>query len=89
MTKKQYQMFLAVKNGKNGSLYDVYKTFSQAKYIAFTNCIYEMHLKDGFNFRITTVNCNFFCCGFLYYDENKRLCCRYYTGRNTYDFIAE
>lgn len=89
MTKKQHQMFLAVKNGKNESLYDVYKTFSQAKCIRFTNCIYEMCRKDGFNFRITAANCSFFCCGFLYYDENNHLRCRYYAGRNTYDFIAE
>lgn len=71
------------------NLLDVYKTFSSKKYLAFENCKDEMHRKDGFNFRITTANCSFFCCGFLYYDENKHLRCRYYTGRNTYDFIAE
>ena len=82
-------MFYAVTHSNNESLYDVYKTFSHAKYMAFDNCIYECACLNGFNFRITSVSCNFFCCGFLYYDENKRLNCRYYTGRNTYDFIAE
>lgn len=82
-------MVYAVTHSDKESLYDVYKTFSQAKCIAFTNCKYEMSRKDGFNFRITGANCNFFCCGFLYYDENNRLRCRYYTGRKTYDFIAE
>ena len=89
MTKKQHQMLWQVTHSNNESLYDVYKTISHAKYLAYDNCIYEMRRKDGFNFRITSATCNFFCCGFLYYDENKRLHCRYYTGRNTYDFIAE
>ena len=89
MTKKQQQMLWAVAHSTNESLYDVYKSFSDSKYRAYDYCIYEMHRKDGFNFRITSANCNFFCCGFLYYDENNRLNCRYYTGRNTYDFIAE
>lgn len=89
MTKKQQQMVYAVTHSDKESLYDVYKTFSHAKYMAFDNCIYEMRRKDGFNLRITAANTFSFCCGFLYYDENKHLRCRYYTGRNTYDFIAE
>lgn len=89
MTKKQYQMYLAVKNSKNESLYDVYKTFSHAKYMAFDNCIYEMRINDGFNLRITSANTFSFSCGFLYYDYDKRLHCRYYTGQNVYDFIVE
>ena len=89
MTKKQQQMFKAVHDSEYCNLYDVYKSFSDAKRRAYDYCIYEMHRKNGFYFRITDANCNFFCCGFLYYDENKRLHCRYYTGRNTYDFIAE
>ena len=89
MTKKQYQMFLAVKNSKNESLYDVYKSFSHAKYMAFDNCIYEMRRKNGFNLRITAANTFSFSCGFLYYDDDKHLRCRYYTGQNVYDFIVE
>lgn len=89
MTKKQKQMLWAVTHSNNESLYDVYKSFSDSKYRAYDYCKYEMHRKDGFNFRITSVSCHFFSCGFLYYDENKHLRCRYYTGRNTYDFIAE
>ena len=88
MTKKQQQMLWQVTHSNNESLYDVYKTFSDSKYRAYDYCRYEMHRKDGFNFRITSTNCHFFSCGFLYYD-NKHLRCRYYTGRNTYDFIAE
>jgi len=89
MTKKQQQMLWAVTHSNNETLDDVYKTYSCYKYRAYDYCIYEMHRKDGFNFRITSANCNFFCCGFLYYDKDKHLHCRYYTGRNTYDFIAE
>ena len=89
MTKKQQQMLYAVTHSDNESLYDVYKTFSHAKYMAFDNCIYEMRRKDGVNLRITSANTFSFSCGFLYYDENKRLKCRYYTGQNVYDFIAE
>lgn len=89
MTKKQHEMLWSVTYSDKESLYDVYNTFSHAKYMAFDNCRYEMYCKDGFNLRITSANSNFFCCGFLYYDENKRLHCRYYTGRNTYDFIAD
>ena len=89
MNKKQQQMLWQVTHSSKESLYDVYKTFSQYKYFAYERCKGEMYRKDGFNFRITSATCNFFCCGFLYYDENKRLHCRYYTGRNTYDFIAE
>ena len=88
MTKKQQQMFYAVTHSDNESLYDVYKSFSDYKRRAYDYCMYEMHCKDGFNFRITSATCNFFCCGFLYYDD-KHLRCRYYTGRSTYDFIAE
>ena len=89
MTKKQQEMLWKVTHSHNTDLYDVYKSFSDVKRHAFDNCIYEMHRKNGFNFRITSATPRFFCCGFLYYDENKRLNCRYYTGRNTYDFIAE
>ena len=89
MTKKQYQMFTAVKNSKNDSLYDVYSTFSQEKHLAFEDCMHEMRIYDGFNFRITSANTFSFSCGFLYYGYDKHLHCRYYTSRNTYDFIAE
>ena len=89
MTKKQQQMFKAVHDSEYTVLYDVYKSFSDDKRRAFYYCLNEMYSKKGFYFRITSANCNFFCCGFLYYDENNRLKCRYYTGRNTYDFIAE
>ena len=82
-------MLWAVTHSNNETLDDVYKTYSWYKYRAYDYCKGEMYSKDGFNFRITGANCNFFCCGFLYYDENKRLKCRYYTGRNIYDFIAE
>lgn len=81
-------MLWNVTHSNNESLYDVYNTFSHAKYMAFDNCIYEMRRKDGFNLRITTANTYSFSCGFLYYD-NKCLHCRYYTGKNVYDFIAE
>ena len=89
MTKKQKAMLWKVTHSSNESLYDVYKSFSDSKYRAYDYCIYEMYRKDGFNFRITSATCNFFSCGFLYYDKDKHLHCRYYTGRNTYDFIAE
>ena len=89
MTKKQKQMLWAVTHSDKESLYDVYKTFSHAKYMAFDNCIYEMRRKNGFNLRITSANTFTFSCGFLYYDEDKHLRCRYYTGQNVYDFIAE
>ena len=89
MTNKQQQMLWKVTHSNNTDLFDVYKSFSEDKRRAFYYCLNEMYCKDGFNFRITSVTCNFFFCGFLYYDENKRLKCRYYTGRNTYDFIAE
>ena len=71
------------------NLFDVYKSFSDNKRRTFDYCMNEMRRKGGFNFRITSVTCSFFSCGFLYYDENKHLCCRYYTGKNTYDFVAE
>ena len=89
MNKKQQQMLWNVTHSSNESLCDVYKTCSREKHFAYDKCIYEMHRKDGFNFRITAANCHFFSCGFLYYDENKRMRCRYYTAQNTYDFIAE
>ena len=89
MTKKQQQMFKAVHDSDYCTLYDVYKTFSQDKRLAYDYCTYQMSRKNGFYFRITSANTFYFSCGFLYYDENARLHCRYYTGRNTYDFIAE
>ena len=82
-------MVYAVTHSDNESLYDVYKSFSDYKRRAYDYCVYEMHRKDGFNFRITSRNCSFFSCGFLYYDDDKHLHCRYYTGQNVYDFIAE
>ena len=89
MTKNQQQMLWKVTHSNNTELFDVYKSFSDDKRRAYDYCKYEMRRKDGFNLRITSVNTFSFSCGFLYYDENKRLKCRYYTGRNTYDFIAE
>lgn len=89
MTKKQHQMMWQVTHSSNESLHDVYKTFSQDKYIAYERCKGEMYRKEGFNFRITSANTFAFACGFLYYDVDKRLRCRYYTSRNMYDFIAE
>ena len=89
MTKKQHQMLWNVTHSNNYELYDVYKTYSQDKLNAFNACMRDCARVSGFNFRITSANCNFFCCGFLYYDENGYLHCRYYTGRNIYDFIAE
>lgn len=64
MTKKQQQMLYAVTHSNSESLYDVYKTFSHAKYLAFDNCIYEMRRKDGFNFSITSATCISFVVGF-------------------------
>lgn len=89
MTKKQHQMVWAVTQSNKESLYNVYKTFSHAKYMAFDNCIYEMRCKDGFNLRITSANTYSFSCGFLYYDADNRLRCRYYTSQNVYDFTVE
>lgn len=89
MTKKQHQMLWAVTHSNNESLYDVYKSFSNDKRLAYEYCRYEMSRKEGFNLRITYANTYSFSCGFLYYDENKRLHCRYYTSANVYDFIAE
>lgn len=89
MTKKQQQMLWNVTHSSNESLYDVYKTFSQDKYLACERCQREMDSLNGFNFRITSANTFLFSCGFLYYDDNKRLHCRYYTGYNIYDFITE
>ena len=89
MTKKQQKMLWAVTHSTNESLYDVYTTFSDNKRRAYDYCIYEMRRKDGFNLRITSANTFSFSCGFLYYDENKHLRCRYFTSQNTYDFIAE
>ena len=89
MTKKQQQMLWNVTHSNDTDLFDVYKSFSDDNRSACDYCMYEMHLKDGFNFRITSTNTYHFSCGFLYYDENKRLHCRYYTGRNIYDFIAD
>ena len=82
-------MLWNVAHSNNETLYDVYKTFSQDKYLAYERCKGDMYRKDGFNFRITSANSFSFSCGFLYYDENTRLKCRYYTGKNVYDFIAE
>ena len=89
MNKKQRQMLWKVTHSNNTDLFDVYKSFSDDKRRAYYYCIYEMHLKDGFNFRITSAISYSFSCGFLYYDENKHLKCRYYTSQNVYDFIAE
>ena len=89
MTKKQQAMLWKVTHSSNESLYDVYKSFSVSKYRAYDYCIYEMRRKGGFNFRITSANTFSFSCGFLYYDDDKHLHCRYYTSQNTYDFIAE
>ena len=89
MTKKQQQMLKAVHDSEYTDLYDVYKSFSDDKRRAFYYCLNEMYSKKGFYFRITSANTFSFSCGFLYYDENGYLHCRYYTGRNTYDFIAE
>lgn len=89
MTEKQQQMFKAVNESDYCNLFDVYKSFSTDKYNAFNYCLRECARLNGFNFRITSTNTFHFSCGFLYYDENKRLRCRYYTGRNTYDFIVE
>lgn len=89
MTKKQQQMLWNVTHSIDTNLFDVYKSFSENKRRAFDYCKHEMCRKDGFNFRITSVNTFSFACGFLYYDENKHLRCRYYTRQNTYDFIAE
>ena len=89
MTKKQHQMLWKVTHSNNESLNDVYKTFSKYKYLAYERCKGDMYYKDGFNFRITSANTFSFTCGFLYYDDNKHLRCRYYTGQNMYDFIAE
>ena len=89
MTKKQQQMVWNVTHSNNTELYNVYKTCSQDKRIAFNSCTLECTRKSGFNFRITYANTYSFSCGFLYYDEDKHLHCRYYTSQNTYDFIAE
>lgn len=89
MTKKQQQMLWNVTHSNNTELCEVYKTFSQEKIIAFKACMLDCTRVSGFNFRITSANTFSFSCGFLYYDDDKHLHCRYYTGRNTYDFIAE
>lgn len=89
MTKKQQKMLWRVGHSENETLYDVYKTFSQEKYLAYERCKGEMYRKNGFNFRITSKNTFLFTCGFLYYDENKHLKCRYFTAQNVYDFLAE
>ena len=82
-------MLWKVTHSNNESLYDVYKTFSQDKYLACERCKREMDSLNGFNFRITSANTFSFACGFLYYDEDKHLHCRYYTSQNTYNFIAK
>ena len=87
MNKKQ-QMLWAVTHSDDEFLRDVYKSFSVFKERAFDNCLHDCARVGGFNFRITSHNSSFFSCGFLYYDENKYLKCRYYTGKNVYDFIA-
>ena len=89
MNKKQQQMLWNVTHSNNTDLFDVYKSFSDDKRRAYYYCLNEMYNKDGFNFRITSANTFSFACGFLYYDEDKHLHCRYYTSQSTYDFITE
>lgn len=89
MTKNQQQMFLAVTHSDKEELREVYASFSKNKFVAFQKCLREMGSVNGFNFRITGKNAYSFTCGFLYYDEKQQLHCRYYTKKNTYDFIAE
>lgn len=89
MTSKQQQMLWKVTHSNDTDLFDVYKSFSDDKRRAYEYCINDMHQKDGFNFRITSANTFSFSCGFLYYDDDKRLHCRYHTSANVYDFIAE
>ena len=89
MTKKQQQMLWNVTHSIDTNLCDVYKTVSQGKINAFKACMLDCARVSGFNFRITSANMYSFSCGFLYYDEDKHLHCRYYTSQNTYDFIAE
>ena len=70
-------------------LLDVYNSFSVDMRRAYYYCLNEMYSKKGFYFRITSANTFSFSCGFLYYDDDKHLHCRYYTRQNVYDFIAE
>ena len=89
MTNKQQKMLWKVTHSNNTNLYDVYKSFSDDKRRAFNYCLIQKYSENGFNFRITSANSFSFSCGFLYYDENKHLKCRYYTRENVYDFIVE
>ena len=89
MNKKQKQMLMSVLLSNKQALRDVYKTCSQDKHIAFNACRLDCADKHGFCLRITSANTFSFSCGFLYYDNDKHLRCRYYTAYNTYDFIAE
>ena len=82
-------MLCNVTHSNNCELYDVYKTYSQDKLNAFNVCMRDCARVSGFNFRITSANTFSFSCGFLYYDDDSHLRCRYYTSQNIYDFIAD
>ena len=89
MTKKQNKMYSAIINSDYIFLDDVYSSFSKEKENAYKDCVNDMEHLRGFNFRITSFNSFLFSCGFFYRDDESVLHCRYYTGKNIYDFFIE
>lgn len=89
MTKKQQGLLQAHQNMNLGTVYDVYDKPSQTKINAWHNILDDC---EGLNIlnvpKIVSFNTFSYSVSFEYIQNNeKRL--RYYTSKNTYDFVIE
>ena len=88
MTKRNLRMYQNLVNASNTTLRDIYKSWSNEKERAYNYCKQDCEKNNGFNFRVVNGNTFMFSCGYLY-NKNGKKYCKYFTGYNTYEFLAD
>ena len=84
-TKKGQGLIERFYNSEFDTLEDCYNSCSDAKRIAYYNCLYKCSDMDGWRFRIISFNTMSFTCGWLYEDkETGVIMLNVETYRNTY-----
>ena len=89
MTKKEKKMFQNVCNSDACFLEDLYDYFPWEYELRRRIYVENCNLVDGEKFALIDVPGHSFSCGFLYYDMNNKLKCKYFTEKNTFDFKVD
>lgn len=89
MNKKQTSLYQQYKTARHESVNACYGKCSSAKQSAERAIIEEMHDLNGYGYKVTSYNTNFFSCAYVYADDNGELHLVHHSKSHRYDFAID